>query len=269
MVDEYGIWSAHKKAQQGRKPRAPTSSVTPRSYKKRDKTAKSSVTPKPSTKREPRPVPTEIISLKEAKALGLKYFFTGKPCRHGHISERYIHGSCVECSLDYRKKYYADAKLGMSYSIRYDRLPKELSVQKPTVENKPTQRKNAHTYEGFVRPDGTPEPPIANLINFCKEHGLSAANMWSVNRGTARSAKGWTCPSSWKQKPRKKAVQKPRATKTFIGFIRPDGTPEPPIAHLPNFCREHGLNRGSMYGLYSGRTKRYKGWTYSPAAEFN
>ena len=26
-----------------------------------------------------------IISLDEAKALGLKHYFTGRPCKHGHI----------------------------------------------------------------------------------------------------------------------------------------------------------------------------------------
>ncbi len=39
----------------------------------------------------------KIISRKEAKEQGLKRYFTGKPCKHGHISERYIGGSCVEC----------------------------------------------------------------------------------------------------------------------------------------------------------------------------
>lgn len=40
----------------------------------------------------------EIISRKEAKAKGLKRYYTGKPCKHGHVSERYIGGPCVSCS---------------------------------------------------------------------------------------------------------------------------------------------------------------------------
>ncbi len=40
-----------------------------------------------------------IISRKEAKAQGLKYYFTGKPCKIGHLTERYTTSSgCVECS---------------------------------------------------------------------------------------------------------------------------------------------------------------------------
>ncbi len=33
----------------------------------------------------------------EAKAAGAKYYFTGEPCKHGHIAPRKTKGSCVEC----------------------------------------------------------------------------------------------------------------------------------------------------------------------------
>lgn len=33
----------------------------------------------------------------EAKARGLKHYFTGKPCSRGHIVLRHITGTCVEC----------------------------------------------------------------------------------------------------------------------------------------------------------------------------
>ena len=33
----------------------------------------------------------------EAKKTGSKYYFTGQPCKHGHISARKTKGSCVEC----------------------------------------------------------------------------------------------------------------------------------------------------------------------------
>jgi hypothetical protein len=40
----------------------------------------------------------EIISRKDAKASGEKYYFTGKPCKHGHISLRYTDNlTCKEC----------------------------------------------------------------------------------------------------------------------------------------------------------------------------
>jgi 5-methylcytosine-specific restriction endonuclease McrA len=38
-----------------------------------------------------------IISRKEAMALGLRRYFTGKPCKNGHVSERRMPGTCIEC----------------------------------------------------------------------------------------------------------------------------------------------------------------------------
>jgi 5-methylcytosine-specific restriction endonuclease McrA len=51
----------------------------------------------------------------EAKATGAKYYFTGDPCKHGHIAARKTKGSCVEClkvewaqALETRADYYAE-----------------------------------------------------------------------------------------------------------------------------------------------------------------
>jgi hypothetical protein len=33
----------------------------------------------------------------EAKASGAKYYFTGEPCKHGHIAPRKTKGVCLEC----------------------------------------------------------------------------------------------------------------------------------------------------------------------------
>jgi hypothetical protein len=39
-----------------------------------------------------------IISKDEALERGLARYFTGKPCRRGHTSERYVNGNCVACT---------------------------------------------------------------------------------------------------------------------------------------------------------------------------
>ena len=40
----------------------------------------------------------------EAREKGLKRFFTGDPCKRGHVSERYVSSAgCVECHLTYNK----------------------------------------------------------------------------------------------------------------------------------------------------------------------
>lgn len=42
----------------------------------------------------------QLISQAEAKARDLKRYFTGKPCKHGHICERYtLDCGCVECKF--------------------------------------------------------------------------------------------------------------------------------------------------------------------------
>ena len=58
----------------------------------------------------------EIISLAEARAIGYKRYFTGKPCKRGHVSERYTNSKhCIQCLKErnkspafraYYKKYY-------------------------------------------------------------------------------------------------------------------------------------------------------------------
>lgn len=50
----------------------------------------------------------EIITRKEAIELGLDRYYTGKPCKNGHMSERYTKTSaCIEClktnSLNWQK----------------------------------------------------------------------------------------------------------------------------------------------------------------------
>lgn len=51
-----------------------------------------------------------IISRKEAVEQGLKRYFTGKPCNHGHICERSIpdSGRCCECQRLRSIKYYKE-----------------------------------------------------------------------------------------------------------------------------------------------------------------
>tara|TARA_R110001583_G_scaffold169768_1_gene322850 strand:- start:254800 stop:255279 length:480 start_codon:yes stop_codon:yes gene_type:complete len=47
----------------------------------------------------------EVISREEAKAQGLRRYFTGEPCRQGHLSERYVIGKrCVECDRESNRK---------------------------------------------------------------------------------------------------------------------------------------------------------------------
>ena len=48
-----------------------------------------------------------IVTKKQALNAGVKRFFTGFPCKYGHVAERYVgNRSCVICSLFHVKKSY-------------------------------------------------------------------------------------------------------------------------------------------------------------------
>jgi 5-methylcytosine-specific restriction endonuclease McrA len=50
-----------------------------------------------------------VISYREAKAKGLKRYFTGKACKHGHIAERFvINCACTACTLERTDKWAAE-----------------------------------------------------------------------------------------------------------------------------------------------------------------
>jgi hypothetical protein len=49
----------------------------------------------------------KIISRQAAKSKELKFYFTGKPCKNGHIEKRYtVSGHCPSCSLDSTRRFY-------------------------------------------------------------------------------------------------------------------------------------------------------------------
>jgi hypothetical protein len=48
---------------------------------------------------------TTILRREDALALGLKRYFTGKPCRNGHIAERSVRGMCLECRSEWSAKH--------------------------------------------------------------------------------------------------------------------------------------------------------------------
>lgn len=54
---------------------------------------------------------TKIITRAEARSQGLKTFFTGEECLHGHVSERYVgNGGCRECHRRSQKNWYQKNK---------------------------------------------------------------------------------------------------------------------------------------------------------------
>lgn len=64
-----------------------------------------------------------IISRAEAKAAASKRYFTGKPCKHGHVSERVtVNGACTECDRLKQLKYYHADREG---NLRKQKIARE------------------------------------------------------------------------------------------------------------------------------------------------
>ena len=57
----------------------------------------------------------------EAKKQNAKYYFTGKPCKHGHVSLRKTKGSCVDClKIEWQKNNETRA----AYFVEYNKKEK-------------------------------------------------------------------------------------------------------------------------------------------------
>lgn len=79
----------------------------------------------------------KIISRKEAKSLGLKYYFTGKSCKHGHVAERQTNkGYCCECARLQCKKYATKNKEKITESMRAWRKSNKDHVSKYNASRK-------------------------------------------------------------------------------------------------------------------------------------
>lgn len=71
----------------------------------------------------------EIISRKEAIAQGLKYYFTGKPCKYGHVEKRTtIRSDCVTCEKLRKVKYEKvhKEKIQQNKKLAYQKNKKEI-----------------------------------------------------------------------------------------------------------------------------------------------
>ena len=124
------------------------------------------------------------ISKIEALEKGLNKFFTGIPCDHGHVSDRYASDSrCCECSsLKQRKKKEKNPEEFKRYHRDYLRAHPEV------------QRARRVKYKKY--PEPTRIYPINNLCELCgceekiKKYSLSLDHDHETNK-----FRGWLCNS--------------------------------------------------------------------------
>jgi len=104
----------------------------------------------------------------EAKKTGAKYYFTGQPCKHGHVALRKTKGSCVEClkvewtkgnetRAEYFKQYNqsdAGQKAKKDYYARNKEQVIARAAARPVEQRKMHREKykaqNPELYKAFV-----------------------------------------------------------------------------------------------------------------------
>lgn len=87
----------------------------------------------------------EIVSRKKAKSHNLRRYFTGKPCCHGHTSERLVSsGQCVDCSVDRVKRDKIKLRA-------YDKKWKALNRDKVLASERKTRETRKVAHEGETR----------------------------------------------------------------------------------------------------------------------
>jgi hypothetical protein len=108
----------------------------------------------------------DLITREEAKARGLKRYFTGKPCPNGHVAERYVsHKNCIECQQEKtRRKYKTPANRARRRTLYANnpakriRDPAHLAALRERYATEPAYRdermaSSRDTYHRLVAPE--------------------------------------------------------------------------------------------------------------------
>ena len=85
----------------------------------------------------------ELLTRKDALSQGLKHYFTGKPCKRGHVETRDLSGRCVVCQRSNQNKRYsknADANRERSRKYKAENTDKVKAYQKAYREKNAKSR---------------------------------------------------------------------------------------------------------------------------------
>lgn len=133
----------------------------------------------------------KIISRKEAKALGLKRYFTGMPCKNGHVAERYMQPSnCVECQNE-----KANSDEGRRYRSKYMKVHKDHFNQYGIGALRHVTTPGVYTY---MLPDNVVElgrTAVAGDI-------VRTVDLSYVLEASGKSLTIWTDDAEWRYHPR-------------------------------------------------------------------
>jgi len=89
----------------------------------------------------------------EAKAIGASHYFTGKPCKHGHIAPRLVKGTCIECrkvewqAQNERRKELPKSDAAKAAGRRYYQKNKELVKARANLQAVEDRREYRRRYD--------------------------------------------------------------------------------------------------------------------------
>ena len=94
---------------------------------------------------------------KEAKEQGAKYYYTGEPCKHGHVALRKTKGACVEClKIEWEKgnqtrseyfKAYNESDAGKKAKKEYYERNKEVVIARANARPLEERRNHREKYK--------------------------------------------------------------------------------------------------------------------------
>ena len=96
-------------------------------------------------------MPDEIITRADARAKGLKRFFTGVSCRNGHVAERdVLLGKCVACALARGRKYdaaHSDTR-GSARTMKWrEQNPEKYEEYRTSERGRKAQRRGVRKWQ--------------------------------------------------------------------------------------------------------------------------
>lgn len=138
----------------------------------------------------------EVVSRKEALEKGLKRYFTGKSCKHGHASERSINGKCLACVKIERQLYPKTKEQQKEYSSRYYKKNSNEIKEKVRrwAKDNPEKRKEISINWAKDNPDRT-KYIQKKFIENNPERSREIKHKWAENNKEQQRE----CRRSWRQ----------------------------------------------------------------------
>lgn len=130
----------------------------------------------------------KIISLRDAERSGLKHYFTGKPCNHGHLAPRYVSTwRCVVCTKDRVVKWQREnpEKSRAKNKRYYDRYPERILAGSRRDHETTRQRRNKQreAISGRAKPE---------VCDICDGKDARDKIVWD-HCHTGGHFRGWLC----------------------------------------------------------------------------